>query len=243
MPRTAFGQSISFIDNAGIQHVEAIKRCRCRSRTPSLPSIYRPRFTLLAVVPEMKERNWAVSSISRRRMRLSPPPSIPLCRGKARHLRPDKARRWRLCHECLSITVNAICPGYVLTPFVQKQIPATAKARMLSEEQVVHDVLLHAQPTHKFVTTEELGALTYVFLLPGRRTVHYRRGASRRRRLDGAVNALCSGMIVRWRSRAGAHHISSDAAAIAPRYRTETKSIFQRRPSSRPLCFRKVPRA
>jgi 3-hydroxybutyrate dehydrogenase len=57
------------------------------------------------------------------------------------------------------ITVNAICPGYVLTPLVQKQIPDTAKARGITEEAVIRDVLLHAQPTRKFVTTEQLGAL------------------------------------------------------------------------------------
>ena len=56
------------------------------------------------------------------------------------------------------ITVNAVCPGYVLTPLVQKQIPETAKARGMTEEQVVRDVLLHAQPTRKFVGTEQLGA-------------------------------------------------------------------------------------
>lgn len=64
------------------------------------------------------------------------------------------------------ITVNAICPGYVLTPLVEKQIPETAKARKLTEEQVIRDVLLHAQPTRKFVTTEEIGALS-VFLCTG----------------------------------------------------------------------------
>jgi 3-hydroxybutyrate dehydrogenase len=57
------------------------------------------------------------------------------------------------------ITVNAICPGYVLTPLVQKQIPETAKARGITEEQVIKDVLLHAQPTREFVTTEQVGAL------------------------------------------------------------------------------------
>ena len=61
------------------------------------------------------------------------------------------------------ITVNAICPGYVLTPLVEKQIPETARARGISEEEVIRDVLLHAQPTRKFVTTEQIGALA-VFL-------------------------------------------------------------------------------
>ncbi len=61
------------------------------------------------------------------------------------------------------ITVNAICPGYVLTPLVEKQIPDTAKARGITEEQVKRDVLLAAQPTKKFVTVEELAG-TAIFL-------------------------------------------------------------------------------
>jgi 3-hydroxybutyrate dehydrogenase len=58
-----------------------------------------------------------------------------------------------------NVTCNAVCPGYVLTPLVQKQIPDTARARGLTEEQVVRDVLLAAQPTRKFVTVEEVAAL------------------------------------------------------------------------------------
>jgi 3-hydroxybutyrate dehydrogenase len=57
------------------------------------------------------------------------------------------------------ITCNAICPGYVLTPLVEKQIPETAKARGITEEQVKRDVLLAAQPTKQFVTVEQVGAL------------------------------------------------------------------------------------
>jgi 3-hydroxybutyrate dehydrogenase len=58
------------------------------------------------------------------------------------------------------ITANAVCPGYVLTPLVQKQIPDTAKARGISEEAVVRDVLLAAQPTKQFVTVEQVAAFT-----------------------------------------------------------------------------------
>ena len=60
--------------------------------------------------------------------------------------------------EC-GITVNAVCPGYVLTPLVERQIPDTARARGLSEAQVVRDVLLAAQPTKRFVTTDEVARL------------------------------------------------------------------------------------
>ena len=61
------------------------------------------------------------------------------------------------------ITCNAICPGYVWTPLVEKQIDDTAKARGISRDQVINDVLLAAQPSKRFATVEELGALA-VFL-------------------------------------------------------------------------------
>jgi 3-hydroxybutyrate dehydrogenase len=57
------------------------------------------------------------------------------------------------------ITANAICPGYVLTPLVEKQIPDTARARGISEAEVVRTVLLAAQPTREFVTVEQVAAL------------------------------------------------------------------------------------
>ncbi len=67
--------------------------------------------------------------------------------------------------ECAEsgVTVNAICPGYVRTPLVEAQIPDTARARGISEEAVVRDVMLAGQPTKRFVTVEEIGALA-VFL-------------------------------------------------------------------------------
>lgn len=57
------------------------------------------------------------------------------------------------------ITCNAICPGYVWTPLVEKQIADTAKARGITEEQVKNDVMLKAQPQKAFVTTDEVGAM------------------------------------------------------------------------------------
>ena len=61
------------------------------------------------------------------------------------------------------ITANAICPGYVWTPLVENQIGDTAKARGISREAVIRDVLLAAQPTKRFAEVEEIGALA-VFL-------------------------------------------------------------------------------
>jgi 3-hydroxybutyrate dehydrogenase len=56
--------------------------------------------------------------------------------------------------------MNAVCPGYVLTPLVEKQIPDTAKARGITNEEVIRDVLLAAQPTKKFVTVEQVAAFS-----------------------------------------------------------------------------------
>jgi 3-hydroxybutyrate dehydrogenase len=57
------------------------------------------------------------------------------------------------------ITVNAICPGYVMTPLVEKQIPDPAKTRGITEDEVIRDVLLAAQPNKRFVMVEELAGL------------------------------------------------------------------------------------
>ncbi len=57
------------------------------------------------------------------------------------------------------ITINAICPGYVWTSLMEKQVPDTAKARGITEQQVIEDVLLRAQPTRQFVTVEQIAAL------------------------------------------------------------------------------------
>ncbi len=57
------------------------------------------------------------------------------------------------------ITCNAICPGYVMTPLVANQIPDTARARGISEEAVIKDVILSAQPTKDFIGIEHIAEL------------------------------------------------------------------------------------
>ena len=73
------------------------------------------------------------------------------------------------------ITCNAICPGYVWTPLVENQIGDTAKARGISREAVIRDVLLAAQPTRRFAETSEIGALTA--FLCGEAGADHRHGA------------------------------------------------------------------
>ncbi len=63
--------------------------------------------------------------------------------------------------ECAvhGVTANAICPGHVWTPLVERQIPDTAKARGITEQEVIHDVELGEQPTKKFVTVDQCASL------------------------------------------------------------------------------------
>jgi 3-hydroxybutyrate dehydrogenase len=70
-----------------------------------------------------------------------------------------------------NITCNAICPGYVWTPLVENQIGDTAKARGISREAVIRDVLLAAQPNKRFAEVDELGALAVFLCGPGGRSI------------------------------------------------------------------------
>lgn len=70
-----------------------------------------------------------------------------------------------------NVTCNAICPGYVWTPLVENQIDDTAKARGISREEVIRDVLLAAQPNKRFAEVEELGSLAVFLCGPGGRSI------------------------------------------------------------------------
>ena len=62
-----------------------------------------------------------------------------------------------------AITANAICPGYVLTPLVEKQIPSTAREYGISEDEAIEKVILLKQPSKEFVTVEQVaGIVTFL---------------------------------------------------------------------------------
>lgn len=161
--RTAFGQIDILVNNAGIQHVEAIETFPVAKWNSIIAVDLSAAFhTIRSVIPEMKARGWGrIINIASAHGLVASPFKSAYVAAKHGIVGLTKAVALEVAEH--GITVNAICPGYVLTPLVEKQIPETAHARMLTEEQVIHDVILHAQPTHKFVTTEEVGALT-VFL-------------------------------------------------------------------------------
>lgn len=161
-----FGQVDILVNNAGVQHVEAIETFPPAKWDQIIAINLSAAFhAMRAAVPGMKARGFGriLNVASAHALVASPFKSAYVA---AKHGIAGLTKTVALETAEHGITVNAICPGYVLTPLVEKQIPETAKARGLTEEQVVRDVLLHAQPTRRFVTVEELGAFA-VFLCTG----------------------------------------------------------------------------
>jgi 3-hydroxybutyrate dehydrogenase len=164
--RALLGSVDVLVNNAGIQHVEAIETFPPAKWDAILAINLSSAFhAIRAAVPEMKRQGWGriINIASAHGLVASPFKSAYVA---AKHGLLGLTKTVALETAEHGITVNAICPGYVLTPLVQKQIPETAKARGISEERVIRDVLLHAQPTRQFVTTEQIGALA-VFLCTG----------------------------------------------------------------------------
>jgi 3-hydroxybutyrate dehydrogenase len=154
------------VNNAGIQHVEAIESFPPEKWDAILAVNLSSAFhATRAVVSGMKTRGWGriINVASAHGLVASPFKSAYVA---AKHGLVGLTKAVALETAEHGITVNAICPGYVLTPLVEKQIPETARARGITVEQVKRDVLLHAQPTRRFVTTEELGAVA-AFLCTG----------------------------------------------------------------------------
>ncbi|WP_072395789.1 3-hydroxybutyrate dehydrogenase [Hyphomicrobium sp. CS1GBMeth3] len=158
-----FGKVDVLVNNAGIQHVEAIETFPPAKWEQIIAVNLSAAFhTIRAAVPGMKARGWGriINVASAHALVASPFKSAYVA---AKHGLIGLTKTVALETAEFGITVNAICPGYVLTPLVEKQIPETAKARMLTEDQVVRDVLLKAQPTRRFITVDEIGAVA-VFL-------------------------------------------------------------------------------
>ncbi len=151
------------VNNAGIQHVSPIEDFPPEKWDAIIAINLSSAFhTIRAALPGMKSRKWGriINLASAHGLVASPFKSAYV---SAKHGILGLTKTIALEAAEHGVTVNAICPGYVKTPLVEKQIPDTAKARGISEEEVIRNVLLAAQPTKKFVTTEQLGALA-VFL-------------------------------------------------------------------------------
>jgi len=158
-----FGSVDVLINNAGIQFVSPIEEFPIEKWDQIIAINLTSAFhTIRAALPGMKSRKWGriINTASAHALVASPFKSAYV---SAKHGIAGLTKTVALETATFGVTANAICPGYVWTPLVEKQVPDQAKARGISEEAVKRDVLLAAQPTKEFVTVEQVAALA-VFL-------------------------------------------------------------------------------
>ncbi|MEM8653176.1 MAG: 3-hydroxybutyrate dehydrogenase [Pseudomonadota bacterium] len=156
---TMFGAVDILVNNAGIQHVSPVEEFPLEKWDAIIAINMSSAFhTIRAALPGMKDRNFGriINVASAHGLVASPFKSAYVT---AKHGIIGLTKTVALEAAQHGVTVNAVCPGYVLTPLVEGQIPDTAKARGITEEEVKRDVLLAAQPTKEFVTVEQLGAV------------------------------------------------------------------------------------
>ncbi|MGH8750107.1 MAG: 3-hydroxybutyrate dehydrogenase [Burkholderiales bacterium] len=154
-----FGAIDILVNNAGIQHVAPIEEFPVDKWNAIIAiNLVASFHTIRHALPAMKQRKWGriINIASAHALVASPFKSAYVA---SKHGIAGLTKTVALEVAELGITMNAICPGYVLTPLVEKQIPDTAKARGISEEQVINDVLLAAQPTKQFVSVAQIAAL------------------------------------------------------------------------------------
>lgn len=157
--KAALGRVDILVNNAGIQHVAPIDEFPPEKWEQIISiNLVSSFHTIHHALPLMKEQGWGriVNIASAHALVASPFKSAYVA---AKHGIAGLTKTVALETAQKNITVNAICPGYVRTPLVENQIADTAKARGMTEDDVVQNVLLGAQPTKKFTTIEQVGAL------------------------------------------------------------------------------------
>ena len=163
LARAEFGKIDIIVNNAGIQHVAPIEDFPETKWDAVLAINLSSAFHLIkAVVPEMKARRFGriINIASAHGLTASPFKSAYVA---AKHGMIGLSKTVAIEVAEFGITCNTICPGYVKTPLVDKQIADQAKVHGISEADVVRDVLLVHQARKEFVKVEELAALA-VFL-------------------------------------------------------------------------------
>ena len=155
----AFGQVDVLVNNAGIQHVSPVEDFPETKWDAIIAINLTSAFhTTKAAFPGMKKRGFGriINIASAHGLVASPFKSAYVA---AKHGIVGFTKTIALEGAEHGVTCNAICPGYVKTPLVEAQIPDTAKARNMTEEEVIQKVILEAQPTKEFVTVEQVGSL------------------------------------------------------------------------------------
>jgi len=160
---TDAGKCDILINNAGIQHVAPIPEFPVDKWDAIIAINMSSAFHTTAIaLPMMREAGWGrVINISSAHGLTASPFKAAYIAAKHGVVGLTKTTALETAQE--SITANAICPGYVLTPIVEKQIPDTMKEYDMTREEVIQNVMLKRQPSKEFATTEQLGG-TAVFL-------------------------------------------------------------------------------
>lgn len=154
-----FGAVDILINNAGIQFVSPVEEFPAEKWDAIIAINLSSAFHAIhAAVPGMKKRGWGriINTASAHSLVASP---FKAAYVAAKHGIAGLTKTVALELAPFKITCNCISPGYVWTPLVEKQIPDTMKSRNLTRDQVIKDVLLAAQPTKEFVTSEQVAAL------------------------------------------------------------------------------------
>jgi 3-hydroxybutyrate dehydrogenase len=159
LAESTFGSVDVLVNNAGIQFVSPVEDFPIEKWDQIIAINLTSAFhAIRAAVPGMKKRGWGriISTASAHSLVSSPFKSAYVA---SKHGIAGLTKTVALETATHGITVNCISPGYVWTPLVENQIPDTMKARGLTKEQVINDVLLDAQPTKEFVTVDQVAAL------------------------------------------------------------------------------------
>ena len=161
-----FGGIDILVNNAGIQFVSPVDEFPIEKWDAIIAINLSSSFhTIRAALPSMKAKGAGtiINIASAHALIASPFKSAYV---SAKHGVAGLTKTVALEVAELGITVNAVCPGYVLTPLVEKQIPDTAKARNMTEEEVIKKVILEAQPTKRFVKVEEVAGIAAFLASP-----------------------------------------------------------------------------
>jgi 3-hydroxybutyrate dehydrogenase len=154
-----FGTLDILVNNAGIQFVSPVEEFP-EDRWGAIQNvILNSSFhAIRAALPGMKRRGWGrILNLSSAHGLVASPYKSAYVAAKHGQVGLTKAVALETAEH--GITCNAICPGYVRTPLVEKQIESPAKVHGLARESVIRDVILAAQPTKRFVEVEEIAAL------------------------------------------------------------------------------------
>ena len=162
-----FGGVDILVNNAGVQHVSPIEDFPVARWDLIIALNLTAAFhTTRMAMAVMKEKGWGriINTASAHALVASPYKSAYVA---AKHGIAGLTKVVALEGAEFGVRCNAISPGYVYTPLVEDQVADTAKARGMTEEEVKRDVLLAAQPTKEFVTTEQIGAFAAFLCSPG----------------------------------------------------------------------------